>query len=158
MADKTRAVFKRILTNPIKLGGKLVQFGEEYEGNYDAINGLPGMKFIGFRDEMEKDVKTVISKDDSIEIVVNTTEPPVKVKTETEERVVEGSKEPEEQKVVGFSSERLEELKAIKPKDWLKKKKSEFIEILEEGNIDYSAVKDERMALYRFLVDIVSNL
>ena len=57
-----------------------------------------------------------------------------------------------------FTPERPKELKEIKPKEWLSKKKTEFIEILEEGGIDYSAVKDDRMALYRFLVDVLSNM
>ena len=150
MADKTRAVFVRTLAIPIKLGGKIVNPGEQYVGNYDAINGLPGMQFIGFEDEMRRGNKTVIVKDDSMEIIVESEEVYELKKQEVKETKVEESKT--------FTPERLKELKEIKPKGWLGKKKSEFIEILEEGGIDYSAVKDDRMALYRFLVDVLSNM
>ncbi len=146
MADKKQAVFVKVTPGSIKVSGKIVSHNERMIGDFDKIKGLPGMHFIGFLDEMQKSNLSnhiVVNKTDDIEIQV---------------QVNNNFEENNDKKEIGFSPERLKELKKIEPNEWVKKKKSEFISVLEEGNIDYSAVKDDRMSLYKFLIGVLKEL
>lgn len=156
MVNKKLAVFVKVSPGKMKVLGRIYNQHEQVIGDYEKIHGLPGFHFIGYKDEIDRAIEkatreeqniTVVSKDtEDLEITVQTS------KRESKEK--ESKKDPE----VGFSPERLKELKSIKPGEWVKKKKVEFIEVLKEGNIDFSAVKDDRMALYKFLIGILEEL
>jgi hypothetical protein len=154
MADRSRAVFKRILPGGIRIGKRLVNTGETIVSNYDLLNGLPGLIFIGFEDEINKSSSTVIvNSDNSIKLIIENNNSIKREDSVSDTISDEKCLEVEKTNTSGFSKSRLEELKNVTPREWLKKKKSDIISILEEGGIDYKGVKDERISLYKFLVD-----
>ena len=147
MENNKEAVFIRTSPGKIKIAGKIISEGQQVIGDYNALNGLPGIHFLGFKNDLirasRQGVKTAVVE-------------PSKKDDKTFDISVKD--EPKEEKQIGFTLDRLKELKAIKPVEWVKQKKSLFIDILNEGNIDYSAVKDDRMALYKFLTGILKDL
>jgi len=54
-----------------------------------------------------------------------------------------------------LTPERIEELKSIEKREWITKTKSEFQDVLDEIGVDYSHLKDDRMVLYKFLLEEV---
>lgn len=138
--------FVRISPNPMRISGEIVNQGDEVIGDFETLQGLPGMQFIGWINE-----STVIphSKHTTKPKPRNPVDDTSSVNSETKEK---------DSETIGFSEKTLKELKSRTPRQWMMVKKSELKSIMDEAGIDYSAVKDDRMALYKFLVDIIKGL
>jgi hypothetical protein len=139
MANSRQATFVRLSPNPMRISGELVHQGDEVTGDFDILQGLPGMQFIGWADQVNKYPTTALK--------------------EVEDNKITTQEEPTEDiEIIGFDEETLKELKSKTPREWMSVKKTEIKKIMDDAGIDYSGVKDDRMALYKFLAGILKEL
>lgn len=150
------ARFVRVASNPMKINGKVVEQGKTFVAEFDKINGLPGMQFVSFElDENVDPVEATLNKIKEQGRIVDDHTYEINV---TEDADVYDKDPDDHSGEPFFEYDILVELKSKTPREWMSVKKAKLKQIMDDANIDYSQVKDDRMTLYKFLVDILSRI
>lgn len=141
--DSRIAKFIRSAQTPMKVMGRIVVPGETFIGPYELINGLPGMRFLSWN-TIEPD--PVLETLNSVKVVDISTE-----EEEFDKDPVDKTSEP------FFDPNVLEELLNMNGRQWMTLKKKDLKRIMDDANVDYSKVKDDRMELYKFLKTVLEQ-
>lgn len=150
------ARFIRVAKNPMKVNGKVIEQGKTFVDDFEKVNGLPGMRFVSFEVSEGKDpVEETLNRIKQQGLIEDPNTVEINISAESDEY----DNDPEDHsKEPFFEYEVLVELKNRTPREWMTVKKAELKRIMNEANVDYSQVKDDRMALYKFLVNILSRI